>query len=92
MSEWQQKVFLCDSSDPCAEQSTAVSPIPPIHTHEKEADVAETAKKFEKFASVVNGLMLPPLFIGDIITRCPALTSQRHRHKDTQTNNTYTHY
>ena len=69
--------------DPCAEQSTAVSPIPPIHTHEKDAHVAETAKKLEKFASVVNGLMLPPLFIGDIITRRPALTYQHLRDTDT---------
>ena len=79
MSERQQKVFLCDSSDPCAEQSTAVSPIPPIHTHERDAHVAETAKKLEKFASVVNGLMLPPLFICDIITRRPALTYKHLR-------------
>ena len=65
MSGRQQKVCLCDSGNSCAIQSTAVwpCPIPPIHTHEKEADVAETAKKFEKFASVVNGLMLPTLFI-----------------------------
>ena len=77
--------------DPCAEQSTAVWPIPPIHTHEQDAHVAETAKKFEKFASVVNGLMLSPLFICDIITHCPDLTYKHLRDTDTKTHKQTTH-